>query len=317
MTPLISIIIPVYNTSDYLRSCINSILSQSFTDYECILIDDGSNDGSGLICDAFSAGDPRFRVLHIENGGVSSARNLGLEIACGDWICFVDSDDELLHDGLQTMVNCIRNDVDIVLAGYERYDEKGSIVYSVSDRVVVTLDKKQSLSMLYETHELYYSYLGYVWGRLFRRKIIQEHHLCFDLELRIKEDTLFITQYVLCSSGMTIFTTIPVYRYNERESSAMGVLKGGFDYRLLDGFRALVKMKNNIASVYPPYSEMVFIANEGIWIRYFQILHRMEVSKVQDERFLNTMKETMDGELNLFFYVRKKIRKLKRKWSCF
>lgn len=88
-SPTISIIVPVYNTKQYLGNCINSILSQTYTDFELLLVDDGSPDGSGDICDEYAAKDERVKVFHKENGGVSSARNLGLDNAQGEWICFV------------------------------------------------------------------------------------------------------------------------------------------------------------------------------------------------------------------------------------
>lgn len=103
----ISVIVPVYNTEQYLPRCIDSILSQSFTDFGLLLIDDGSKDGSGKICDAYAEKDNRIRVFHKENGGVSSARNLGLDNAKGEWVCFVDSDDELIRDGLEAMAEGI------------------------------------------------------------------------------------------------------------------------------------------------------------------------------------------------------------------
>lgn len=93
MNPKISVIVPVYNTEKYLHRCIDSILAQTFTDFELLLIDDGSKDNSGTICDEYAAKDSRVRVFHKENGGVSSARNLGLDNAKGEWISFVDSDD--------------------------------------------------------------------------------------------------------------------------------------------------------------------------------------------------------------------------------
>ena len=125
MFPKISIIVPVYNTEQYLPRCLNSILSQSFIDFELLLVDDGSIDGSGSICDKYAAKDNRVRVFHKENGGVSSARNLGLDEAKGEWICFVDSDDEMLPNGLQTLANGICDEVDIVMGGYEEVDEFG------------------------------------------------------------------------------------------------------------------------------------------------------------------------------------------------
>ena len=93
MTPKISVIVPVYNTEKYLRRCIDSVLAQTYQDFELLLIDDGSKDSSGAICDEYAAKDARVRVFHKENGGVSSARNLGLDNARGEWVTFVDSDD--------------------------------------------------------------------------------------------------------------------------------------------------------------------------------------------------------------------------------
>ena len=123
--PLLSIIVPVYNTATYLPACLDSILSQGFTDFEVLLVDDGSSDGSGAICDKYAEADSRVRVFHQENGGVSSARNLGLSQAKGEWIYFVDSDDEMLPDGLQTLVDCISDDVDIVMGGILEVEENG------------------------------------------------------------------------------------------------------------------------------------------------------------------------------------------------
>ena len=97
---MISIITPVYNAEKYLRCCIDSIIAQTFTDFELLLIDDGSKDKSGAICDEYAAKDARIRVFHKENGGVSSARNLGLDNAKGEWITFIDSDDWVKQDYL-------------------------------------------------------------------------------------------------------------------------------------------------------------------------------------------------------------------------
>lgn len=132
----LSIIIPVYNTEASLPVCIDSILSQSFTDFELLLVDDGSKDGSRAVCDRYAEKDSRVRVFHQENGGCGSARNVGLDHASGEWVYFVDSDDEVLPGGLQTLLDCIREDVDIVMAGFERSDENGAIIYRVEDRVI-------------------------------------------------------------------------------------------------------------------------------------------------------------------------------------
>lgn len=102
--PQISVIVPVYNAERYLHRCVDSILSQTFSNFELLLINDGSKDSSGAICDEYAAKDPRVRVFHKENGGVSSARNLGLDNACGEWIAFVDSDDWISENYLESML---------------------------------------------------------------------------------------------------------------------------------------------------------------------------------------------------------------------
>ena len=206
----ISIIIPVYNTEKYLPTCLDSILFQSYSDFEILLVDDGSTDGSARICDMYSEKDKRIRVFHKENGGVSSARNLGLDNASGEWVYFVDSDDQVLPGGLLTMVDCISDDVDVVLAGYKRFDESEHVVYEIDEQVVCMLDKCESLLTLYERHGKYYDFLTYGCIRLLRNKIIQAHNLRFDTEIANKEDTLFLTQYICRSNGITRFTTAPV-----------------------------------------------------------------------------------------------------------
>ena len=102
--PLISIVIPVYNTKTFLAQCVDSILLQTYKNFECILVDDGSSDGSGELCDDYSLKDDRVSVFHIQNGGVSKARNYGIAKAKGQYISFIDSDDFVLADYLETMV---------------------------------------------------------------------------------------------------------------------------------------------------------------------------------------------------------------------
>ena len=109
-SPLVSVVVPVYKVEKYLRECVESVLAQTFTDFELILVDDGSPDNSGAICDEFAARDSRVRVFHKENGGVSSARNLGVAHARGEWISFVDSDDKLFPDALASLFAGLRDD---------------------------------------------------------------------------------------------------------------------------------------------------------------------------------------------------------------
>ena len=111
--PQISIIVPVYNVEQYLQSCIDSIITQTYTDWELLLVDDGSPDRSGEICDEYAKKDNRIRVFHKRNGGVSSARNLGLDKAQGEWVTFIDADDYILSDFIKGLYKPIENGVSV------------------------------------------------------------------------------------------------------------------------------------------------------------------------------------------------------------
>lgn len=117
--PLISIIVPVYNVEGTLNRCIDSILNQTFSDWELFLIDDGCTDKSGKICDEYASKDGRIKVFHKENGGVSSARNVGLDNAKGEWITFCDSDDFVYSDWLKNYVDNISEGIDLICQAFE------------------------------------------------------------------------------------------------------------------------------------------------------------------------------------------------------
>lgn len=311
---MVSIVIPVYNAAAYLPACLDSILSQSFTDFEILLVDDGSRDGSGAVCDEYAAKDGRVRVFHKENGGVSSARNLGLDHTEGEWVYFVDSDDRLIPDGLQVLVDCISDEVDIVLGGYERYDEAGRLEYAIEDRIQTLMSKEESLETLFEGHARYYDYLPYCWIRLLRNSIIRRNHLRFDPGLRNKEDTLFLVQYICRSNGITRFTTTPVYKYYQRSDSVMGRARNSFDYAYVDSLYALIRMKREMDRFGLSSRELDFVGKEGIWKRYCKIVARMNRFGAEDRELRQRIKADTFKELDWMFFVRKKFRNTKRKW---
>ena len=144
--PKLSVIVPVYNTEKYLRECIDSILAQTFTDFELILVNDGSTDGSGAICDEYAAKDPRIQVIHQENGGATVARRSGVSCACGEYITFVDSDDWISKDMYAVMMALLP--ADIVICGIKRATKNGT--YNMKCFVEAASYDKQKL------HESFY-----------------------------------------------------------------------------------------------------------------------------------------------------------------
>ena len=313
MYRMISIIIPVYNTKRLLDRCIESVQKQSFADFELLLIDDGSTDGSGEICETYANQDSRIRVFHKKNGGVSSARNLGIENASGEWVYFVDSDDELMPDGLRTLVDLVSDGADIVMGGFVEEDEFGNVL-SVEKREILTLSKKQSIISLYGGHGSVYHYCGYLWMRLLRRSVIQRNNLRFDPTIAIKEDTLFLMQYICKSNGITLQTTTPVYKYHRRSDSAMGRAESGFDSKYVDSFHALVNMKHEVETIFPSYSTPVFIAKQAIFGRYDIVLDMMNKGLVHDDALKRGLYSTMHKEVGsvFVFKVRRKLRKVLR-----
>ncbi len=210
----LSIIIPVYNAEDYLDRCLESIFEQSFPSYEVILVDDGSSDSSPLICDRYSATDPRFRTVHKENGGVSSARNAGLNLAKGEYLMFVDSDDLLLPDALDRMIEGVV-DEDIILGGYTAF------IGGVPSREVMPLRERsykgEEMACFFEDNiRRNCDMLDAPWAKMFRRKTIGDLRFCEDLSYA--EDKLFVFSFFTkCKSARTC--DVPVYGYHLRPGS--------------------------------------------------------------------------------------------------
>ena len=184
---MISIIVPVYNVEKYLQRCIESILAQTFADFELLLIDDGSKDKSGDICDEYAATDCRIRVFHKENGGVSSARNLGIEHTKGEWITFIDSDDWVEPDYLANF----SMDSDLCVQGNIVNDNK----YCYEPKLFI-----QDIAANYLLNH-------YVYGpycKLFKANIIHSNNVSFDQTLAFGEDILFCINYAMNCSSMQV-----------------------------------------------------------------------------------------------------------------
>ena len=229
--PKISIIVPVYNVERYLRQCIDSILAQTYTDFELLLIDDGSPDNSGTICDEYAQKDPRIRVFHKPNGGVSTARNMGIDNAKGEYISFIDADDELYPNAYETMMKYINDDIDIVFAGFEKYDEQGKLIYSVDKNYAAKLDADSLITTMFRPIILYYQ--GFIWNKLFRLSIINDNSLRFNEKIYFNEDRLFVTEYLCSMKQNGFYCTKPVYKYYIHNSSAFSSIKHSFNYKFL------------------------------------------------------------------------------------
>ena len=210
----ISIIVPVYNAEEYLSRCLDSILEQDMTSYEVILVDDGSTDSSSLICDRYSATDPRFRTIHKPNGGVSSARNAGLNLAKGEYLMFVDSDDALEPGALAAMTDGL-NGEDFVLGGFIEYI--GDIPHRNVTPEAGAFYSEDTLAEFFDANiRRNCEMMDAPWAKLFRRKAIG--NIRFNENLSYAEDKLFVFEFL--SSCRSIYTCPKVvYNYYLRPGS--------------------------------------------------------------------------------------------------
>lgn len=191
MTPKISVIVPVYKAEAYLHRCVDSLLSQTFQNFEILLVDDGSPDKSGEICDEYARKDTRVRVFHKQNGGVSSARNMGLDNARGEWITFVDSDDYVSKSYLDDF-GLGKCNADLYMQGYRQFQEEKIIRQS---NFSVTKVQILPFSGCFEEGERLII-INYPWGKLFSHRVIKKNRLTFDLNISYGEDHLFVLSYM-------------------------------------------------------------------------------------------------------------------------
>ena len=231
----ISVIVAVYNAEKYLHRCIDSILNQTFADYELILIDDGSSDLSGKICDSYISVDSRVKVLHKLNGGVSSARQMGLEIAGGEYIIYVDSDDWVENSYLDKLyASVVSDDSDMAICDY--YEEYPDMTRTVSCRP----ESKYSEDLI---KEIFSGYPCFCLNKLVKRSIYTENSIHFPLEISIGEDMyVFVAQ---CLAGVKIsYVSVPLYHYCiiGNSLSTSFTIKNFYDtQRMLELFRLLMK----------------------------------------------------------------------------
>lgn len=231
----ISVIVAVYNAEKYLHRCIDSILNQTFTEFELILVNDGSSDLSGRICDNYVLADNRVKVMHKPNGGVSSARQIGLENARGGYLIYVDSDDWVENDYLEKLyASVVTDNSDMAICDY--HEDYPGITRTVSCRPA----SEYSGDLI---KDVFFGYPCFCLNKLVRRSIYTENSISFPLDISIGEDMyVFVAQ---CMAGMKVsYVAAPLYHYcvNANSLSTSFSIKNFYDtQRMLDSFRGLMK----------------------------------------------------------------------------
>ena len=217
--PKISVIIPVYNTEKFLHRCIDSVLVQTYKDFELLLIDDGSKDSSRAICDEYAAKDARLRVFHKENGGVSDTRNYGLDLAHGKYLMFLDSDDFWLRNDVLEMLigKAEENDLDIIRGEYSAMLEDGTLAWN---REISAERRNHAGQILTNVEFLEYAIHGEFFLPLSMIKLSSIGKLRFEVGRVFLEDMLFYSTYLLHSLRCMYVPNIRFYAYRKNEGSA-------------------------------------------------------------------------------------------------
>lgn len=221
---LVSVIVPVYNAEKYLARCIDSICTQTYIDLEILLIDDGSRDNSGIICDEYAKKDKRIRVIHRENSGVSITRNIGIKEAKGDYIAFVDADDFIDKDMLDTLVKrAIKCCSDIVMCKYYIKKLKEVSVVAMDYEEVYNGEEDVKSKLLYAYYTDYHNGLYSLCNKLIKRSIYSTYDIEFNPFLKRGEDAWFIFQ-CLKHCRRVDFIPEPYYYYCQNDNSIMHTL---------------------------------------------------------------------------------------------
>ena len=301
----ISIIVPVYNVEQYLENCIESILNQTFKDFELILVDDGSTDNSGKICDIYEKKDSRIKVIHKNNGGLSSARNAGLDIARGKYIGFVDSDDSIHPEMYEVLYNLIEKyKSDISCCNYKyTYDISNQNHEELNLNEVIEMSNIESIEKLYDKD------LGVklvvAWNKLYHKRLFDKIRYKVG---RLHEDE-FMAHRILYNSKKITYVDNELYYYLQREGSIMSKksYKRKVDTLLSKSDRmrfcnkvGLTSMSDNICKIYE--------------FEFFNLYKQLLNEGSENAEFLNELRR--DFILNLYILLVQKDIHIKEKISC-
>lgn len=216
---IVSIIIPVYRVEKYLSRCIDSVINQSYENIEIILVDDGSPDNCGYICDEYAKRDSRVKVIHKENEGVCVARNLGINVSTGDYIFFVDSDDYISKEAISVLLKHVKQiDADITIGNYNIFNQNNE-VKQVNTFDEISLEKE----LLNSPQERYKYFFGnsfgiQVWNRLYKSSFIKKNNVMFEKQVYYGEDFLFNMKLFIRNPKICLVDSTTYFYYQNSES---------------------------------------------------------------------------------------------------
>jgi Glycosyltransferases involved in cell wall biogenesis len=306
----ISIVVPVYNVERYLNRCISSILKQTFTDFELILIDDGSKDYSASICDEYKEKDSRIKVIHQENAGLSAARNKGIEVSNGKYITFIDSDDFIHPNMLEVLyINIVNFDADIAMCDHHRVYENKEVPREFCENNITLYTNLEAVRKIVEKSE---ERMIVAWGKLYKQNLFSDIRYPVG---KYHEDE-FVTYKLLYKSDRIASTDAKLYYYLQRSNSITG---STYNIKRLEKLEALneaiefFQSENNKTLTY--LAEFRYLLN--IQIAYYRVKYEMNYNKVIMKKLKNKYNDKFSefdrGDINgipvikrillIFFYI--------------
>ena len=316
----ISVIVPVYNVEAYLERCVESILQQTYTHFELILINDGSTDSSGQICDHLASQYENIKVYHIGNAGVSNARNMGIQLATGSWVTFIDSDDFVTQDYLATLASAVEGlNVGFVIAP----------LHHIKNGIVTDLPSHSGKTELWSTEETMKELLMttrtsfFPVAKLFKRDLLADEK--FNTNYHLAEDALFLTELLLKTRCSSVFIDKPIYYYDHREGSATTSV----NRHVFDTIKVYTRIIAQVSQVFPNlkyelknrecwsyitvYDKIIFTSREEYQkekaeLRTWIVQHRREIWK---DAYFTTFRKVAILSLVISPWLYKKIVGLK------
>lgn len=301
--PLLSVIVPVYNTAPYLERCLNSIINQTYKNLEIILVDDGSTDASGKICDEYAAQDSRFKLVHKKNEGVAIARNIAISIASGDFLGFIDSDDYVSPQYFEKLYSAFTDDtIDMVTCGfYYAYDNKIEQILNKKKVPDLPLELDDMFQYMYE-RDVYRGVAGYLWTRLTRMSLVKKNGqqtLLFHPDLDTTDDIVFVAE-LMCRVNKVKYLDTPLYYYCQRANSIVHDSTKNLESLvwLKSWEEALsVYTKNGVSEKNLNYIKRIYVYRCG---------KLLEIAKrIDDKAKVNLLKNKLTPFLPLYEYMNK------------
>ena len=304
-----SIIVPIYNAAPYLPQCLNSLTKQTETDFEAILIDDGSSDNSHSICDEFAKIDTRFKVIHQTNSGVSIARNTGLNVAQGEWLCFMDADDEVKPEWLEDFSKNITDDVDIVIQGALVVERTHTEIIQFPHRVYSRNNITELIS--YWQHEE--PDMGSLWTKAIRSSLVKKNNIMFNPIIKHYEDWVFFTYCLLhIRNVITINANGYIYNHCNSTLTSKGNNLANAEWRLktfrvrYEAAQQLKKIDKNAYWIYmEKISQLMMQTIYQIYKERYPKCKRLEILKEFASMDINKTKFTIKNKIVKTLWIQK------------